>query len=79
MNKVVHSIPNWCYVITYKLQTSTSGPYSRPGMKSSGAAYSGLPQCVWRRLPGFVELLRPKSKGDDIIVIIIMEAYLINV
>lgn len=46
---------------TYKLQTSTSGPYSFPGIKSSGAAYSGLPQCVCSRLPGLAALLRPKS------------------
>ena len=48
---------------TYKLHTSTSGPYSFPGIKSSGAAYSGLPQWVCRRLPGFWALLRPKSGG----------------
>ena len=30
-------------------------------MKSSGAAYSGLPQWVCKRLPGFWALLRPKS------------------
>lgn len=48
--------------LTYKLQTSTSGPYSLPGMKSSGAAYSGLPQWVCSKLPGLAALLRPKSK-----------------
>ena len=38
---------------THKLHTSTSGPYCLPGMNSSGAAYSGLPQCVCKRAPGF--------------------------
>ena len=31
-------------------------------MKSSGAAYSGLPQCVCSRLPWWRALLSPKSE-----------------
>ena len=46
---------------THKLQMSTSGPYTLPGMKSSGAAYSGDPQWVDKNCPGSLELLSPKS------------------
>ena len=33
-------------------------------MNSSGAAYSGLPQCVCSKLPWWRALLSPKSEGE---------------
>jgi len=46
---------------THRLQMSTSGPYVFPTMNSSGAAYSGDPQCVFKGSSSLKILLSPKS------------------
>ena len=53
--------PNQLLPPTDTLQMSTSGPYVLPTWKSSGAAYSGEPQCVLRGHCLLYVLLRPKS------------------
>jgi hypothetical protein len=47
---------------TYSAQISTSGPYFSLVLKSSGAAYSKDPQCVFIISSLVKVLLRPKSE-----------------
>ena len=51
--------------VTYELQISISGPYVFPTTNSSGAAYSGEPQCVFRGSSSRYMLLRPKSEKQN--------------